>query len=335
MKNLKRNTIIILIITLGVLYFSLKDQFQQVVTTLLRVDLKFILVAICCYAVYIFLKAWVTYISVGDAKKISLLEAVKHNIITQFFNGITPFSTGGQPMEIYMLHEHGIRSTKATNIIMLNFIFYQVALVLFGICAVIYNQITGVLSYHQFLGSLVLIGFLINTGIAFFLLFLASSKKFTNLIVSVFLKLGEKFHFIKNREEQKEKWEERLNDFHQYTKELKQNKTLFFVGVVANFIGLFCFYAIPLFIVYSLHDFTSLHLFEAITASAYVLIMGSFVPIPGASGGIEYGFVQFFGNFIAGSKISAVLLIWRFITYYLGMIVGAICFNFHHGRSQK
>ena len=55
--------------------------------------------------------------------------------------------------------------------------------------------------------------------------------------------------------------------------------------------------------------------------------MGSFVPIPGASGGIEYGFTQFFGNFIGLEYISAVLLIWRTITYYLGMIIGALLFN--------
>ena len=63
--------------------------------------------------------------------------------------------------------------------------------------------------------------------------------------------------------------------------------------------------------------------------------MGSFIPIPGASGGIEYGFSQFFQPFITGSQMAVVLLIWRFITYYLGMIVGAICFNFHQGGKKK
>ncbi len=335
MKNVKRNTIIIFIVTLIVLYFALKDQFTQVIDTLLKVDLKYILIAICLYAMYIFLKAWVSYISIGDKKKVSLYEAVKHNIITQFFNGITPFSTGGQPMEVYMLHEHGIRPTRATNIIMQNFIFYQVALVLFGICAVVYNQITGVLKYNALLHGLIIIGFAINAGVALFLFLVAASKKFTRTVVMSVLKIGTKLHLIKDLEKQKEKWDERLDDFHKYTKELKDQKSLFVVGVLANFVSLFCFYAIPLFILYSLHDFTSMHLFETLTASAYVLIMGAFIPIPGASGGIEYGFSQFFGCFIGGSQMSVVLLVWRFITYYLGMITGAICFNFHQGGKKK
>ena len=77
-----------------------------------------------------------------------------------------------------------------------------------------------------------------------------------------------------------------------------------------------------------MHDYNSLNAINTVTASAYVYVIGAFVPIPGASGGIEYGFTQFFGNFIKLSKISAVLLLWRFITYYFGVIVGALIFTF-------
>ena len=54
------------------------------------------------------------------------------------------------------------------------------------------------------------------------------------------------------------------------------------------------------------------------------MLIGAFVPIPGGTGGLEYSFIQFYGNFITGSALSAMMLIWRFITYYFGMIVGAI-----------
>ena len=74
-------------------------------------------------------------------------------------------------------------------------------------------------------------------------------------------------------------------------------------------------------------DFSSLNVGITITSSAYVLLIGAFVPIPGGSGGIEYGFLSFFGNFLSKSRLSAVLLIWRFITYYMPMIIGAIAFN--------
>ena len=65
----------------------------------------------------------------------------------------------------------------------------------------------------------------------------------------------------------------------------------------------------------------------SICASAYVLIIGSFVPIPGASVGIEFGYLKFFGNFVTGSLLKASLLIWRSISYYLPMIIGGVLFS--------
>ena len=78
-----------------------------------------------------------------------------------------------------------------------------------------------------------------------------------------------------------------------------------------------------------------LTIYEVVVSSAFILIIGNFVPIPGGSGGIEYGFIQFFGNFIQGSVLSASLLVWRFITYYLGMILGAISINLFKGDVKK
>ena len=74
-------------------------------------------------------------------------------------------------------------------------------------------------------------------------------------------------------------------------------------------------------------DFKSVQGLISIVTSAYIMIIGSFVPIPGATGGLEYGFLQFYGNFVSGSKLKALMLVWRFITYYFGMIIGAIALN--------
>ena len=57
------------------------------------------------------------------------------------------------------------------------------------------------------------------------------------------------------------------------------------------------------------------------------MLIGSFVPIPGATGGLEYGFMSFYGSFIKGSKLNAIMLVWRFITYYFGLILGSIVLN--------
>jgi uncharacterized protein (TIRG00374 family) len=157
MKNLKKNTFILLIITLIVLYIVLKDDMDNIIETLQTMDYKFVLIAILFFFFYIIIRAYVNYLVVGEKKKYTFLESIKHNVIVQFFNGITPFSTGGQPMEVYMLTEHDIKVSKATNVTIQNFIFYQVALVIYGILAVSYNAVFHIFPKIPFLRHLVLL----------------------------------------------------------------------------------------------------------------------------------------------------------------------------------
>lgn len=334
-ENIRKNTILLLLITMVVMYFILKDNLQNILSTLLKADFKYILLAFLSFIISVSLKGYVNYLTVNNKNKISIMEAIKHNVIVQFFNGITPFSTGGQPMEVYMLTEHGISGSKATMIVLQNFIFYQIALVLFGLVAVLYNAIFHIFPNIPVLRELVLIGFVINTLVAIGILLISISEKFTAGVMNILIIFFEKIKIIKNKEETIKKWEGKLEEFHECAKVLRTRKKLFVLGILYNLLSLGFLYIIPLFITYSMHDFTSLNVFDTLTSSAYVLLMGAFVPIPGASGGIEYGYMKFFGNFLSKTKTSATLVIWRFITYYFGIIIGMIVFNMDERKKHK
>ena len=322
-QNIKKNTIILLSITVIILYIILKDDFNDIVKTFKMMDIKFILVALLFYFLSIFIKGFVNYLITNNKEKLSLKEAVKHNLIAQFFNGITPFSTGGQPMEVYMLTEHDIPVTKATNQTIQSFIFYQIALVICGILAVLYNFFYQIFPKVKILQHLVLLGFAINIAVVIVLIMISYSKSITKKISKVFVILSKKFHLKIKEENIYTKMEDYYNGF----QELKHRKGLMVIGVILNIASLLCLYSIPLFILYGMNDFAHLTIVETLTSSAYVYVIGAFVPIPGASGGIEFGFTKFYSNFITSSKLSAVLLLWRFITYYLGIILGALLFN--------
>lgn len=326
-KNIKKNTIILLILTTIILYLVLKDDFDLIIKTLSSMNYLYILIAVLFFLLYIVLRGYVNYKIVNNPKKISLKEAIKHNIIVQFFNGITPFSTGGQPMEIYMLTEHDIKTSKAATYTIQSFIFYQVALVICGALAVTYNAIFHIFPKSVFLRELTLLGFIINTLVAVGLFLITFSDKFTKKITKWSIRMLHKIKIIKEKEKTIEKWHSKLDDFHDSAKELRKRKKLFVFGVLINIVSLICLYIIPLFIVFSLNDFSSINVADSLVSSAYVLLIGSFVPIPGASGGIEFGFLNFFNNFLKRGALTAVLIVWRFITYYLGMIMGALAFS--------
>ena len=97
--------------------------------------------------------------------------------------------------------------------------------------------------------------------------------------------------------------------------------------IFLNILALSCIYSIPVAMLYSVGDYTSFNIYLAIITSAYVMLIGSFVPMPGGSGGLEYGFIQFYGNFLSGAKLTTIMLLWRFVTYYFGLLVGSITLN--------
>ena len=322
-KNIKKNTIVLILITILVLFIVLKDDLGDIIKIFQTIDTKFILVAFVFFAISLSLKGYVNYKIANNPEKFSLKEAIKHIWITQFFNGVTPFATGGQPMEVYMLTEHGFSIAKATNQTIQSFIFYQIALVICGTIAVLYNLFFHIFPKVKLLQKLLLLGFIINIAVVIILLLISYSKSMMKRLSKIGLFIAKKMKIKTTKEDIENKMEDYYNGF----KELKKRKNLLITGIVLNIASLLCLYMTHLWILYSMGNFNSLTAINAITASAYVYVIGAFVPIPGASGGIEYGFTQFFGNFIEKTQLSAVLLIWRFITYYLGIIIGGILFN--------
>lgn len=338
MKNFKKNSIILLIITLLVLVFVLKDDFPQIMESLKNANLIYLLIAFLCFFVALLFEAKAYQEIIEEYQfNYTLKKSYRMLLITKFFNGITPFSSGGQPMQIYMLKKEGIRITKATNIIVQNFIIYQAALVIFGIFAVGYNHYHQIFTSIPFLRHLVTLGFIMNTLVMLGLIIVSFSNKFNHFLVDKGIRLLSKIHIIKDKEKQLNKWNERVDDFYEGTEYLKNNPFLCVRTFIYNLIYLALMYVMPFFVILSLNNgpLDGVTPLKTIISSAYVLIMGSFVPIPGASGGIEYGYFRFFGNFITGSLLKASLLIWRTISYYVPMVIGGILFNINMKRDDK
>lgn len=105
---------------------------------------------------------------------------------------------------------------------------------------------------------------------------------------------------------------------------MKNNVKNTLLSFTFNFISLCFYYSVPIFVFYSLGQVGDLNFVESFVASSFTFLIGSFVPIPGATGGLEYGFVDFFKVFYSGALLSAGMLLWRLVTYYFSMFIGGI-----------
>ncbi len=327
--------IIIAIITSLVLYFSLKDDYKNIIHEIKTINKLWFLVAFIMMFMYWLIKALVRKKLVSKFNKnYKFIDSFKLSLELNFFNGVTPFATGGEPYEVYSLTKHGIKGTDSTNIMIQNFITYQIALVLLGMIAIITNQFVHIFP-SGFLTYLITIGFTINFLVIVFLFVITFGKKIDKFIMKIIVFILSKFKIVKNKENTLEKFHNYLEEFHEGATILLKDKKTFIKMIMLQFLSLSIFYLIPLILLYGMGDYSSLNGYESIIISAYVMLIGSFVPIPGGTGGLEYGFIAFYGNFIKGSKLNAIMLLWRFITYYFGIMLGAIVLNFKRKKVKE
>lgn len=318
------NVIVLALVTCLVLYFSLKDNFNTIINEIINVNIFWLVISFLLALSFWFFKAIATTRIANIFKKdYSIKQGMRLVLETNFFHAITPFAVGGQPYEIYSLKKSKLKITEATNVSIVNFIVYQIALVLLGIIAIVYNHHFVLLKENDLLKNLVVVGFLVNFIVIVALFLLTCTKKINKILMKFIIKVLNKIHLVKNKDEKIKQFNEYLNEFHQGAKILLQDKKLFIKLIFVHFIGLISSYLIPLTLAYAM-GISSYTGIEAIVLSSYVMLIGAFVPIPGGTGGLEYGFMTFYGFFIKGSKLNAIMLLWRFITYYFAMILGAI-----------
>lgn len=328
MKNKIINFILLLSATTLVLFFSLKDNYKEIINIIKTLNSTWLLVAFLLIVIYWFFKAIALHMIIKNFKKdYTFLKAFKFILEINFFNAITPFSSGGQPFEIYSLKKDKIKMADATTIVIEQFVVYQIALVILGVIAVLINFLFNIFPDNSILKHLVTLGFITNTVITLVLFLLAFTKKANKVIIKKVIGLLHKLRIIKDDEKLLKKFNKYINELYDGTKMLLKDKKSFISMIVMNFVGLISLYLVPLALLYSTGDYTSFNGITSIIASAYVMLIGSFVPIPGGTGGLEFAFIKFYGNFITGSVLTAIMISWRFITYYIPLIIGAIAFN--------
>ena len=71
---------------------------------------------------------------------ISLRKGIFYSLVEFFFSGITPSSTGGQPLQLYYMTKDKIPMRKGYITLILNTVFFKLVLVILGIIVLIFNS---------------------------------------------------------------------------------------------------------------------------------------------------------------------------------------------------
>lgn len=310
---------IAIILIIGILDPELKDIGQL----FKRIKLSWIIGGVLSMGLYWLMDGLVlNYTTSIISGKKDFLSSMKVAIIGQYYNAVTPFASGGQPVQIYYMGKYGIPGGSASSILLIKFLIFQVVLSLYCIAAFIFK---GASIYYR--APLVfwfsVLGFVINAGSAVGLVALSFNKGFVKKLVFGLLSFAHKIRLVKDLEKTRNTLMGHVEDFHRGFSIVRDNvKALLIMGLMTTiqFVG---FFSVTYF-VYRSFGLRGESWFNIIFMQSLLYLAVSFVPTPGSSGASEAGFMFFFQLFFPKELIFMCMLLWRLITYYLNIIVGGI-----------
>lgn len=251
----------------------------------------------------------------------SLGRSFSVGMIGLLYSALTPFSTGGQPMQIYSMRKMGMDTGKAGSAIAMKTLTYQVVMVAYSLVMVAMKLRFFQTNVSNF-SFVTIIGLISNSVfIALVALFMISQKSTDKLVISSIWFLH-KIKLCKHPEQRYEKIHNQLLIFHDATKLMGKSVKLYAVVIILTVFQITINSLIPYFI-YRSFNLDSASITTMIAAQVFVAMVSAFVPLPGASGGAEVSFYGFFGMFFQSAILPAMLL-WRIITYYANILFGAI-----------
>ena len=332
MKKIGFKTIFIFLLTMFLFYYLLKDNFIESMKLLKNANYLYIILAFIIFGLYIIVEAYLLYTLIKKQKKnYKFKDAINLNIMTKFFNGITPFSLGGQPLQIYRLNREGVSVTKGILILVENFIILQITMTLMSILYLIIGYIFNIMP-NGFILYITILGIIITIVSLFIAMFLCLKTSVAKKVGYFFIN---KFKFFKDKEDEKKKWSTKCTEYSLGYKELAKDKKFIIKCVIINFIYMTIYFMVPFFVFKALHSDMNINFIYSIIFSCFIYTSSCFVPIPGASVGAEYSFIHYFEVIVKEAFIIPGLLVWRFITYYIPMIIGGIMFNIIDSKNVK
>ena len=311
----------ILLTLAAVLYIGFRNNdFSASMRAMLSIPKKYVLLSVLCTFGGIMMQC----LSLNSALRclgydvhFGLLYGI--SVLGEFYSYITPGASGGQPMQVYQLHKYRVHVGDATAALTIHFHCFQLSLMAFDVAlfavyrAFIIQQIGVNLPF-------LIIGFIFNIILIGNSLMIAFYQRPIRWALKKLTGLMRRFRF--GKPDALEAMLSGVADgFYAGMRRLAASK--------AEIARQFAFGAIRLILLMSVMYFVYHGLGQSSASYGKIVTMGcmqytsaAYTPLPGASGAQEGVFSLYFSTLLPDELLFSGLMVWRFITYYLVLIVG-------------
>lgn len=318
-------SVLLLLITLGVvLYIGLNgNSLNDLAAALKNLSPGYLLVCLFSWALYVLSDAMIIHhFLIIQQKPIRFWQSLHASIVGIYYCNVTPGASGGQPMQMYCLSKYDVPVGISGSAVAVKFIVFQAVLLISG--AVLWLAHGGfVAEYAGGSTWFVLLGYVVNFFSIGMVLLMAVSQKAVRWVIERCIRIGVRLRICKDPQASREKWENHCKSFLESVQQMIRRPGDLVVQCLIAFVQLMSL-MIVILAVYHAFGLSGVSATELITMGVLLYIAASYTPLPGASGAQEGGFAVMFSRIFPQAHCFVALLIWRFSTYYLSVLVGAV-----------
>ncbi|MBW2121943.1 MAG: flippase-like domain-containing protein [Deltaproteobacteria bacterium] len=249
---------------------------------------------------------------------------IKLVFINIFISNITPFATGGGFAQIYFLNKAGVSVGAATAATTIRTILAMIFL--FTITPVVIlteKNLAAILPARSLFSYLSLLPMIY----LFALYMITLQNKMIKRFLYGFLGRLRNANLISPETSQRVAFRifREINAFSRSIKIfLSGERSYAFAAVLSTLLFLLALFMFSVVLISGLHY--EISPFSVISFQVVIAFIMYFAPTPGATGVAEGGYALLFSHFVKKSDIVSLTFAWRFITVYIGMIVGGLIF---------
>lgn len=313
---------LILTIVVVIIFGIVNKEFGNVFATITTLSFDSLLIVIVMSVLFfVFEGGIIHYLMVSQGEKLKFWTSMKIGLIGIYYSYITPSSTGGQPVQVAYLKRDNVSVGSSVASLFVKFFAYQTAFVLCAVASFIFMY-PQLLTENPSLIPFIWVGIGINSCwiVAIPLLFCQPVLHKMCYFLRWFVG---KLNFLKKKEKYLESLHKFESDFTDYTMRFRRKKRKVLISILLSIPQVILQMGVLYFIfrAFRYHNFS----FLEITAMQTMLqVSVCFMPMPGASGAQEIGFSSFFRQYFTNHDLYTAVMVWRFFTYYIVVIAGAL-----------
>ena len=316
--------VLVLLVTLYFTFTSIYDKqsLKIIFSNLKKLNPIYVVVCLSMVFIYFLLQGLYMKLVLNTLKvKTNIFRCMFYSIVEFFYSGITPSSTGGQPIQLYYMTKDKIPIRKSYITLVLNTIYFKIILLLLGI-VVIFSK-----NFYIFDGSIIyliffIIGFILDLSLTVLGLCLLFKMNFIKKAFSKLLNILKKFRVL-DKFTSKMDIDEVFNKYNDEIKFIKTHNKTVIISFIITFIQRLILFSI-IYVVYHALGFNKYSYFDLLIIQVGVQIAIEALPLPGGAGLSENMLHDSFLIIFASKLADVGMLLTRAFIFYIPLVLSGI-----------